>query len=68
MKAKKTVKASRVDILIKGRARNGKYYFTRHAPNGEKLERSQMYVTRSGRNKAVNRIAKRERVIIQLAK
>jgi uncharacterized protein YegP (UPF0339 family) len=61
----KAKKAKRPDTIKAKRSRNGKYYYTRHAPNGEKIDRSQMYESRSGRNKAVNRIAEKEMVIIE---
>ena len=56
----------RIDILKKKRAKNGRWYFVRIAPNGEQIFRSQLYKSRSGRNKAVNRIAENERVNIIL--
>ena len=56
----------KIDTLKKKRAKNGRWYFVRIAGNGEQVFRSQMYMSRSGRNKACNRIAEKEKVKIVL--
>lgn len=60
----------RLDTITKKTkiTKNGKrYWFSRVAPNGEKLPPSQMYRSRSGRDKAVKRIQERENVIVENA-
>ena len=59
------MKAKRKDTIKAMRSKNGLYYYTRFAPNGEKIDRSQMYRSRSGRNKAINRIKEKESVNIE---
>ena len=39
-----------------------RYFFTIHAPNGEKLERSQMYETNAGRWKRIKKIKEAEKI------
>lgn len=58
--AKKKKAAKRPDEIRCKTAKNGKSYFTRVAPNGEQVFRSQLYAFRQGRNKAVNRIKEKE--------
>ena len=42
-----------------------RYYFTIHAPNGEKLERSQMYKTYAGRWKRIKRLQESENINVE---
>lgn len=42
-----------------------RYFFTIHAPNGEKLERSQMYKSYSGRWKRIKRIQEAENINVE---
>ncbi len=42
-----------------------RYFFTIHAPNGEKLERSQMYKTYAGRWKRIKRIQEAENINVE---
>jgi hypothetical protein len=58
----------RLDTIIKKKTltkRGMRWYFTRHAPNGEKLERSQMYKQRQGRNKRIRKILESEIVNVE---
>lgn len=52
----------RITLLKYKRKWNGsfKYYFKKIASNGEVIFNSPAYITRSGRNKAVNKIAESE--------
>jgi len=42
-----------------------RYFFTIHAPNGEKLERSQMYKTYAGRWKRIKRLQEAENINVE---
>ena len=57
--------AKRLDTIVKRKSltkRGLRYYYIRKAANGETLERSQMYRSRQGRNKAVRRVLAFENV------
>ncbi len=41
---------------VKRRAKNGDFFYTRHWGNGEPAERSQLFASRSGRDKAINKV------------
>ena len=60
--------AKRLDTIVTRKSltkRGLRYYFIRKAPNGETLERSQMYRSRQGRNAAVRRILASERAKVE---
>lgn len=62
------MKNRRLDTIVKKKAltkKGWRWYFTRHSPNGEKLERSQMYLSRQGRNARIRRIKEAELVNVE---